>query len=495
MSPSELDRKQDPEDIKAAQDQVEDVTLADRLLEQWPLLRDKTSDERAAINKRLLRKLDWIFLPCITMMLLMNYLDRINVSNARLAGMQRDLGMSDTEWSAGISLFYVGYIISQGSNVILAKGNPRLLLPLCMLGWSVTTICMTALSSGWGFMLCRFVVGVTEGPFVPAVSLMTSSWYTKHESPLRMSIWHAGNIISNVISGLLAAAILTTMEGIRGLHSWQWFVLIEGIVSIAVALGSFWCIPKWPNNTGTYFLTAEESEMAQYRMQVSGGGVTEDDEGTRWGGVILAAKDPFTWMFACLHFFVIISQSFKDFFPSILQTFGFDKTGTYLLQAPPYLFAYGVCIAVSWSSGRLLEHCYHIIGSMAAALVGAVILISTLAQAPRYFGLFLLCSGPFIALNLHLSWETTVVPRPRTKRAALVAIANAASSVTHWFSPYFFLTKQAPRYEMGGGIIMVGCGASILSCLMLKWWVNKKNQELERRQAETGEYNEWRYVS
>lgn len=43
----------------------------------------------------------------------MNYLDRINVSNARLAGMQEDLGMSDVEWSAGISLFYVGYIISQ----------------------------------------------------------------------------------------------------------------------------------------------------------------------------------------------------------------------------------------------------------------------------------------------------------------------------------------------------------------------------------------------
>ena len=35
------------------------------------------------------------------------------MSNARLAGMQEDLGMSDVEWSAGISLFYVGYIISQ----------------------------------------------------------------------------------------------------------------------------------------------------------------------------------------------------------------------------------------------------------------------------------------------------------------------------------------------------------------------------------------------
>lgn len=41
-------------------------------------------------------------------MLLMGYLDRINVGNARLAGMQKDLGMDDTTYSLGISAFYIG---------------------------------------------------------------------------------------------------------------------------------------------------------------------------------------------------------------------------------------------------------------------------------------------------------------------------------------------------------------------------------------------------
>ena len=90
-----------------------------------------------------------------------------------------------------------------------------------MFAWSTVTICMTAMKSGWSFILCRFLVGLTEGPFIPAVSLMTSSWYTKEESPLRMAIWHAGNVISNVISGLLAAAILTNMQHIGGLSAWQ----------------------------------------------------------------------------------------------------------------------------------------------------------------------------------------------------------------------------------------------------------------------------------
>ncbi|KAG9764958.1 major facilitator superfamily transporter, partial [Aureobasidium melanogenum] len=481
-------------DKEKAVEHIESAPFESTYLEGFPLLRDKSDEELAVLNKKVLKKLDWKFLPCITAMLLMNYLDRINVSNARLAGMQADLGMNDVMWSTGISMFYVGYIISP-ANVIIAKGNPRILLPCCMLAWSAVTICMPAMKSGWSFCVCRFLVGFSEGPFLPAVSLMTSSWYTKHESPLRMGIWHAGNIISNVISGLLAAAILTNMDGIANLHAWQWFIILEGIVSIMVALTGFWLLPNWPNNTGTYFFTPEESEMAQWRVLVSAGGVSEDDEGDYWGGVSQALRDPFTWMFASLHFALIIVQSFKDFFPSIMATLGFSKVVTYLVQAPPYVIAYFVTLGISWSSGRHLEHCWHIIGSIAVCLVGAIIMISTLNTGARYFALILLCSGPFVGLNIQISWETTVVPRPRTKRAALIAIANCVSSVSHWFSPYFFLTSQEPRYQTGGGVIIAGCGMTILSCLVTRWWCIRKNKTLDKKEAETGEVNSWRFAT
>uniref|UniRef100_A0A8H7K642 Major facilitator superfamily (MFS) profile domain-containing protein n=1 Tax=Bionectria ochroleuca TaxID=29856 RepID=A0A8H7K642_BIOOC len=417
---------------------------------QYPLLKDKPVKERDALNKKLLRKLDFFFLPCVTLMLIMCFLDRINVSNARLTGMQKDLHMTDTQWSAGISMFYVGHLISQlPGNVILARGNPRILLPPLELH------------------ICRFLVGFFEGPFTPAVSLMTSSWYTKNESPLRMAIWHAGNNLSNVISGLLAAAILTKMHNVGSISAWQWFILIEGVASIIIAVSAFWFIPKWPHNTGTYYLTAEESAMAQF----------QDDEGGRWAGIVMAAKDPFTWMFTVLHFFVIMAQSFKDFFPSIMATFGFGTTETYLLQAPPYMIAFISCCVVSWSSGRVLEYFWHMTAAMLVGLAGTVVMISTLQQAARYFSLFLLCSGPFIALNLQLSWETTVVPRPHTKRAALVAIANK------------------PRYETGGGSIIAASGASVIVLIIIRWYIAKKNKQLIKRQEETGEISTWRYTS
>lgn len=129
-----------------------------------------------------------------------------------------------------------------------------------------------------------------------------------------MAIWHAGNTISNIISGFLAAGILENMDGVAGLHAWQWFFLIEGIVSIIIALVSYVYLPSWPNDTK--FLTEEEREMAQYRILVSNGGRDEGIGGT-WDGVKEAVRDPFTWFFCLMHFALITAQSFKDFLPSV----------------------------------------------------------------------------------------------------------------------------------------------------------------------------------
>ncbi|GKZ93373.1 hypothetical protein AnigIFM59636_006444 [Aspergillus niger] len=400
MAPRNDEYHLDDRDSKIIVENLEDVSYPEHSLTQFPLLREKTPTELEHLDKAVLMKLDYYFLPCVTIMLLMSYLDRINVSNARLAGMQDDLHMSDTEWSAGISLFYVGYIISQvPASVFIAKGKPSIIFPCIMLCWSAVTICMPALTSAWGFCLCRFLVGVTEGPFIPAVSLMTSSWYTKKESPLRMGIWHAGNIISNVFSGLLAAAILTNMDGIAHLRAWQWFILLEGIVSILVALIAFWFLPNFPDNTSRRWFSEEEAEMAKYRQFVSAGGIHEDDEGGRWTGVWLAVKDPFTWLFSAMHFALIIAQSFKDFFPSIVATLNFSQVETYLVQAPPWVIAYIATLILSWSCGRFLKHCWHIVIPVFITLAGTVIMISTLNIGARYFSFILLCTGPFVGLN------------------------------------------------------------------------------------------------
>ena len=73
MAPS---RPQSPESLsssksKEASQHVEETLGNDQFLDNWPLLRNKSPEELKAMNKAVLRKLDWKFLPCVTMMLLM----------------------------------------------------------------------------------------------------------------------------------------------------------------------------------------------------------------------------------------------------------------------------------------------------------------------------------------------------------------------------------------------------------------------------------------
>jgi MFS family permease len=339
-------------------------------------------------------------------------------------------------------------------------------MPIHVIAWSVITACMARMNSGWSFIVCRFLIGLAEGPFLPMVSLMTSSWYTKEEAPIRMAIWHAGNIASNIFSGLLAAGVLTNMDGVANLPAWAWFFIIEGVVGAALGIFAFWGIPNFPHDHGVKWISPEQGELAQYRMLVSAGGRTEDDDGGAWEGVVLACKDPFTWIFTVLHFGLILALSYKDFFPSIVATLGYSDLMTYLIQAPPYVFAYIATVGISWTAGKYMEHCYHIIGTAVMGIVGTVIVISTLNPSARYFGMFYMCACPFVGLNIHIPWETTNVFTPRTKRGALVAITNCIASVSHWFSPYFFV-RHPPSHS--GSLLVLTTAASISRAALLEW--------------------------
>jgi hypothetical protein len=109
----------------------------------------------------------------------------------------------------------------------------------------------------------------------------------------------------------------------------------------------------------------------------------------------------------------------------------------------------------------------------------------------------LLVSGTYNGLNLQLSWETTLVPAPRSKKAALIAIANCVSQCSHWYSPYFFPRSQEPFYRLGGGLILFGCLCTALLAWTVKWWakkLNKKLNEAEGYSEHSGVERGWRYV-
>jgi len=111
---------------------------------------------------------------------LLSFLDRANVANARLEGLEKDLGLSadGSDYLNGLTLFFVGYIsLEVAWNLILKKLGPRIWLPLIGVVWGVVStlqgcVVNNAHASGRsGFLAVRFFLGLTEGEFRAAILL------------------------------------------------------------------------------------------------------------------------------------------------------------------------------------------------------------------------------------------------------------------------------------------------------------------------------------
>jgi RNA-splicing ligase RtcB len=55
--------------------------------------------------------------------------------------------------------------------------------------------------------------------------------------------------------------------------------------------------------------------------------------------------------------------------------------------------------------------------------------------------------------------------------------------------------SQEPRYRTGGGVVIAGCGVTIITTLLTKWWAVKKNKKLDIQQELAGDVNPWRYAT
>lgn len=94
-----------------------------------------TVADRAA-EKRLLWKLDIHVVPVLTLLFLLAFLDRINIGNARLQGLEADLNMADHDYNIALFIFFIPYILFEvPCNLILKKVAPSWWISGLMFAW------------------------------------------------------------------------------------------------------------------------------------------------------------------------------------------------------------------------------------------------------------------------------------------------------------------------------------------------------------------------
>ncbi|EXK43693.1 hypothetical protein FOMG_02626 [Fusarium oxysporum f. sp. melonis 26406] len=134
-------------------------------------------------EKKLVRKIDLFILPMMWVMYLLSYMDRTNIGNAKIAGMDKDLNLDSNKYSIVLVVFFVGYVVFEvPSNMILTRTRPSRYLP--------------------GIII---LMGVLESGFAPGVLLLLSSWYKSEEQSKRFAVYISAAILSGAFGGLLLA--------------------------------------------------------------------------------------------------------------------------------------------------------------------------------------------------------------------------------------------------------------------------------------------------
>ncbi|KAF4968339.1 hypothetical protein FSARC_4285 [Fusarium sarcochroum] len=439
-------------------------------------------ETRARVEKRLKLKLD-ARCALFVLIYIMNYLDRNNIAAARLKGLQDDLKLDDNEYATCLSILYVGYILMQvPSNMFINQiQRPSLYLGAIMLLWGLVSTLSGNVHNFTGMVIIRFFLGFTEAAFLPGALLILSKWYTRRELTKRNAILFCGNLISNAFSALIAAGVLSEMDGVLGHASWRWLFWIEGAITMGIAILAAFVLPDLPSNTRGF--SQEELQVAQLRMIEDVGEADVDAEGEgAFAGLMMALKDAKIYVMMLTFAVYVVGLSFNAFFPSLTSTLGFAYVPTLLMSSPPWLFACIVSLIVAWSSDRTQEKFWHIVGPICIGLIGFIISMSTLNVAARYLALFLQASS-YAGYIVFYSWISSTFPRPPAKRAVAIALINAFAQLGNIAGSYVWHLKEN-GYRKSYGIVTAMFGATIVGALVLRMMLAKLNKQLEQQERD-----------
>ncbi|TGJ87002.1 hypothetical protein E0Z10_g1753 [Xylaria hypoxylon] len=440
-----------------------------------------TPEERVALEKRLVRKIDWRLLPMIIIMYILNYIDRNNIAAAKLSGLPEDLNLKGNEFQTAVSILFVGYLLVQvPSNLFLSKiGLPGLYLPICMAVWGVISASTAAVKNFGGLIAVRFFLGFVEAVYFPGCLYYLSCWYTRKELGLRTALLYSGALISGAFSGLIAAAINANLAGAMGFGAWQWLFIIEGVITVAVAFIAIPILPNFPRTTK--WLTEEEKALAIWRLEED---VGEDDLAGEEQSVLHGAKMAFTdmktYILLLLLVGIVSSGGVSNFLPAVVKTLGYDSVKTLLLTSPPYVLAVITSALNAWHADRTGERFWHITLSLCFALIGFIIAATTTAIGPRYFAIMIMIPGVYSAFVVALAWISNTMPRPPAKRAAALSFINATSNATSIYVSYLYQDWMAPRYVIAFGVNSGTTLLAIASALILRIILTRLNRKLDQ---------------
>jgi sugar phosphate permease len=161
----------------------------------------------------------WFILLLISVMYMITYLDRANISVTAPA-MAAEFALSKTETGLIFSAFAWAYALGQIPGGFLAdRLGPKRVLLLIVPFWSVMTAATAWASSALTLFGARFVFGLGEAGAFPSATRAMQLWFPKQERGVVQGVTHGFSRLAVAVTPPIAIAIMTAL-------GWRWLFYV-----------------------------------------------------------------------------------------------------------------------------------------------------------------------------------------------------------------------------------------------------------------------------
>lgn len=413
-----------------------------------------TSDLSAAAYA----KVTWRLLPFLFLCYVFAYLDRVNVGFAKLQ-MMSDLGFSEAIYGLGAGVFFVGYLLFEvPSNLIMAKVGARMWITRIMVTWGIISGSMMFVKSPTSFYVLRFLLGVAEAGFIPAILLYLTYWFPASKCGKVTALFMTGIPMSGVLGGPLSGFIMSTMGGVQGMAAWQWLFVLEAVPTVLLGCIAYFYLDDRIANAK--WLTSDEKALLEHNL-------SQDQHGKHLHSLRDGFTNPRIWLLSFIYLFFTMGLYGVSFWlPTIVKASGVtNPLDIGLLTTIPYGAATLAMILTGRSSDLRHERRWHL---ALAGIAGAAGLAWSVAYADNtavaMFALTLATMG--IMTTISQFWTLPPAILSGAAAAAGIALANSIGSISGVFAPWLLGLVKTATDSTNGGVLVLAVSLVIGSALV-----------------------------
>lgn len=417
--------------------------------------------DKAEVAWRARRRVAFRLLPFVTVMYLVCYIDRANVSFANLR-MSADLGFADRVYGLGVGMFFVGYVLFEVPGaLIVERWSARKWMARILITWGLITVLNGFIHTQRQFYLVRLLVGISEASFAPGILVYLTHWFRESDRAKAIGCFFIGTPAASSVGAIVAGWLL----GVHwlGIAGWRWLFILEGIPPIVLGLVALFYLTDWPHEAR--WLREDERDWIAQELAAETAAKKKVRDYSIWG----AFRD---WRIRLLtvawglSLTAVLSSTY--WLPTFIKRLShLPDTRVALLSALPGLLGIAGCVVSGWHSDKTGERKWHAVLPLIGGGTSILFVLRTGGHYAIAVALFSLGVAMFYWYQPVL-WTIPTMILCESAAAASFGMMNSVGQLGGFVGPYAVSYLNEKTGGMQAAFVLIGV-TYLLSALVLSF--------------------------